>query len=208
MAQAQQAEAHLAAHDIRSLDLSCVARGTQIATRRGEVLVEELQAGDEVVSRDKGLTPVRWIGRLDASNAPVKVPAGAMGRRVPARDCWLSPDARLWMQGAEFEAAFTCREVLVPVKDLIGWRGIKEDQAGSSEFFLVLCDTPSVMVVDGMQIEMRHPGTSLRLFDKVQADEMAELFPELLALDSKSDKWRRRLDKHEAAQVTEVKKRA
>ncbi|MGR3636677.1 MAG: Hint domain-containing protein [Shimia sp.] len=208
MAQAQQAETRINAHDITDLDLSCVARGTKIATRRGEVPVEELQAGDEVVSRDKGLAPVRWIGRLDAANAPVKVPVGAMGRRVPARDCWLSPDARLWMQGAEFEAAFTSREVLVPVKDLIGWRGIHEEHAGPSEYYLVLCDTPSVMIVDGMQVEMRHPGASLPLFEKVQADEMADLFPELLAMDTKSDKWRRRLDKHEASQVTDVKRRA
>jgi hypothetical protein len=208
MAQAQQAETRINAHDITDLDLSCVARGTKIATRRGEVPVEELQAGDEVVSRDKGLAPVRWIGRLDAANAPVKVPAGAMGRRVPVRDCWLSPDARLWMQGAEFEAAFTSREVLVPVKDLIGWRGIQEEHAGPSEFYLVLCDTPSVMIVDGMQVEMRHPGAGLPLFVKTQADEMADLFPELLAMDTKSDKWRRRLDKHEASQVTDVKRRA
>lgn len=208
MAQAQQAETRINAHDISNLDLGCVARGTKIATRRGEVLVEDLQAGDEVVSRDKGLAPVRWIGRLAATDLPIKVPAGAMGRRVPARDCWLSPDARLWMQGAEFEAAFTSREVLVPVKDLVGWRGIQEDPSGPSEYYLVLCDTPSVMIVDGMQVGMRHPDAGLPLFEKMQADEMADLFPELLAMDSKSDKWRRRLDKHEASQVTDVKKRA
>ncbi|WP_412552802.1 Hint domain-containing protein [Shimia sp. MIT1388] len=208
MAQAQQAEAQHSAHDITDLDLSCVARGTKIATRRGEVLVEELQAGDEMVSRDKGLAPVRWVGRVCTSTAAVKVPAGAMGRRVPARDCWLAPSARLWMQGAEFEGAFASREVLVPVKDLVGWRGITEDPQAPSEFFLVLCDTPSVMIVDGMQVEMRHPGALISLFDQMQADEMADLFPELLAMDAKSDKWRRRLDKHEAAQVLDVKKRA
>ncbi|WP_299421569.1 Hint domain-containing protein [uncultured Shimia sp.] len=208
MAQAQQAETRIPAQDITDLELSCVARGTKVATRRGEVAVEELLAGDEVVSRDKGLTPIRWIGRLSAINASIKVPAGAMGRRVPARDCWLAPNARLWMQGAEFEDAFTCREVLVPVKDLAGWRGITEDLGRPSEFFLVLCDTPSVMIVDGMQVEMRHPGALMSLFEQVQADEMADLFPELLAMDAKSDKWRRRLDKHEAGQVLDVKKRA
>lgn len=208
MAQAQQAEAQLSEQDISDLDLSCVARGTKVATRRGEVLVEELQAGDEVVSRDKGLAPVRWVGRVCTSTASVKVPAGAMGRRVPARDCWLAPSARLWMQGAEFEGAFASREVLVPVKDLVGWRGITEDPQAPSEFFLVLCDTPSVMIVDGMQVEMRHPGVLISLFDQMQADEMADLFPELLAMDTKSDKWRRRLDKHEAAQVVDVKRRA
>jgi len=208
MAQVQQAETQQSAQDITDLELSCVVRGSKIATRRGEVPVEELQAGDEVVSRDKGLAPVRWVGRVFTSNIAVKVPAGAMGRLVPARDCWLAPSARLWMQGAEFEGAFASREVLVPVKDLVGWRGITEDPTASSEFFLVLCDTPSVMIVDGMQVEMRHPGVLMSLFDQVQADEMANLFPELLAMETKSDKWRRRLDKHESAQVLNVKRRA
>jgi len=208
MAEAKQAEAPQQAHDITDLDLSCVARGTKIAARRGEVFVEELKAGDEVVSRDKGLAAVRWIGRVTTSTTALKVPAGAMGRHVPARDCWVSPNACLWMQGAEFEGTFASREVLVPAKDLVGWRGIAEDPTASSEFFLLLCDTPSVMIVDGMQVEMRHPGALISLFDQVQADEMADLFPELLALDTKSDKWRRRLDMHEAAQVVDVKKRA
>jgi len=208
MAQDVQTHAPAIALEISNLELGCVARGTKIATRRGEVAIEELRAGDEVVSRDHGLTPVRWIGRLFAQNVPVKVPAGAMGRRVPARDCWLSPDARLWMKGAEFEEAFTAREVLVPVKDLVGWRGISEDTAGSSEFYLFICDTPCVATVDGMHVEMRHPGRNVDLFEQLDADEMAELFPELLAMKQKTDKWRRRLDKHEAAQVVDVKKRA
>lgn len=208
MVQAQQAETPQNTQDITELELSCVARGARIATRRGEVLVEELQAGDEVVCRDKGLAPVRWVGLVRTSTTAVTVPAGAMGRRVPARDCRLAPSARLWMQGAEFEGAFACREVLVPVKDLVGWRGIMATAQAPSEFFLVLCDTPSVMIVDGMPVEMRHPGELISLFEQVQADEMADLFPELLAMDAKSDKWRRRLDKHEAAQVVGVKKRA
>ena len=208
MAQDVQAQAPKVALEISNLELGCVMRGTKIATRRGEVAIEELRAGDEVVSRDHGLTPVRWVGRLFAQNAPVKVPAGAMGRRVPARDCWLSPDARLWMKGAEFEEAFTAREVLVPVKDLVGWRGITEDQSSNSEFYLFICDTPCVVTADGMSIEMRHPGRNVDLFEQVDADEMADLFPELLAMQQKTDKWRRRLDQVEAAQVVNVKKRA
>lgn len=208
MAQGLKEEAPIVALEINNLDLGCVTRGTKLATRRGEVAIEDLRAGDEVVSRDHGLTPVRWVGRLFAQNAPIKVPAGAMGRHVPARDCWLSPDSRLWMKGAEFEQAFTAREVLVPVKDLVGWRGIREDNSRGSEFFLLLCDTPSIVTADGMPVEMRHPGANIDLFEQMQADEMADLFPELLAMKQKTDKWRRRLDQVEAAQVVNVKKQA
>ncbi len=197
-------------HDLGSKDVSLVTCGTMIATRQGEVHIDSLRAGDEVVSRDRGLTKVRWVGKLSAADCPVKVPAGALGRNVPARDCWLAPNSRIWMRGAEFEAAFTAREVMVPVKDLVGWRGIMEDASHSlsTDYFLVLCDTPQILTMDGMQVEMRHPGSEISIFETVDADEMAALFPELLSLCPKRDKWRRRLNKHEAAQVVEVKKRA
>ncbi|MFY0616161.1 Hint domain-containing protein [Shimia sp.] len=198
------------APDLNQADLSLVAQGTRIATRRGEVPVQDLVAGDEIVSRDRGLTAVRWVGMLTAGTPSVKVPAGALGRNVPIRDCALSPNARIWMSAPEFETAFTAREVLVPAKDLIGWRGISEDKTGvpMTRYYLVLCDTPQVLTVNGMHIEMRHVGAAMEMFTTVQADEMSDLFPELLALQGKSDKWRRRLDKREASQVVDVKKRA
>ncbi|WP_422048540.1 Hint domain-containing protein [Shimia sp.] len=196
--------------ELGSKDVSLVTRSTKIATRQGEVAVEALRAGDEVVSRDLGLIRVRWVGMLQAIEHPIRVPAGALGRNVPARDCLLAPNSRIWMRGNEFETAFAEREVMVPVKDLVGWHGITKhvSHAPSTDYFLVLCDTPQILTMDGMQVEMRHAGADMPEFATVDADEMAVFLPELLALNPKSDKWRRRLDKHEAAHVVEVKKRA
>ncbi|MBO9476232.1 Hint domain-containing protein [Shimia sp. R11_0] len=208
------AEATSQGIDIAGTGLSLVRRGAKIATRHGEKAVETLQIGDDLVSRDKGLMPLRWLGRLRADTPSVMVPAGALGRNVPVRNCYLSPEARIWMRGAEFDAVFGAHEVLVPVRDLIGWRGITEDQTGGDvggdlhEYYLVLCDTPQILTVDGLQVDMRHVQDSIHLFETVQADDMARLFPELLALEARSDKWRRRLDRQEAARVVAVRNRA
>lgn len=48
--------------------IPCFMRGTTITTFNGEVMVELLQQGDLVLTRDHGFQPVRWIGkaRLEA----------------------------------------------------------------------------------------------------------------------------------------------
>ncbi|MBO9473710.1 Hint domain-containing protein [Shimia sp. R10_1] len=200
-------------HQIESLaskDISLVTRGTEIATRRGEVKVETLRVGDEIVSRDRGLSPVRWIGKLSAVECPIKVPAGALGRNVPLRDCWLAPNTRIWMRSFAFEAAFTSREVMVPVKDLIGWRGIMEDisHSPSTEYFLALCDVPQIITADGMQVEMRHAGADMPLFEAVDSDEMTAFLPSAPEFSSVTSNRRRRLSRSDARLLVEIQKRA
>ncbi len=193
---------------------SCVVRGTKMVTRQGEVAVENLTTQDHVVTRDHGLLQVRWVGKItvegDAAQtlAPIKVPAGGLSRGVPVRDAYLAPNTRVWMQGAEFEAAFTAREVLVPVDQLAGWRGIRAVPVERVDYYLVLCDAPQVMIADGLQVEMAHPGALLSQFETLHADDMVALFPDLIALKAQTRANRRRLSQDEAAKVIDLRKRA
>ncbi len=45
--------------------IPCFTPGTLIATPRGEVPVEDLKAGDRVITRDNGIQQIRWAGRKD-----------------------------------------------------------------------------------------------------------------------------------------------
>jgi hypothetical protein len=78
----------------------CYLRGTHILTPTGEVMVENLHMGDKVVTRFGGIRPIRWVGRqsFDArflkrniDQLPVRIRAGALGDRLPARDLYVSP---------------------------------------------------------------------------------------------------------------------
>ncbi|MCW8844084.1 MAG: Hint domain-containing protein, partial [Rhodobacteraceae bacterium] len=44
--------------------LQAVLSGSLIATQRGEIAAEALRPGDKVVSRDRGLVPLRWSGQI------------------------------------------------------------------------------------------------------------------------------------------------
>ncbi|MEM9794168.1 MAG: Hint domain-containing protein, partial [Pseudomonadota bacterium] len=48
--------------DFSDVGIPCLTRGTLIDTTRGAVAVEELEAGDMVITRDAGPQPVRWVG--------------------------------------------------------------------------------------------------------------------------------------------------
>jgi len=110
--------------------VACFLRGTLILTDHGEVPVEELAIGDAVMTRSGAVKPVRWIGRRSydgrfiAGNRavlPIRVAAGALGERVPARDLWLSP-----------EHALAIDDALVPAVQLVN--GLTITQAHAVEW--------------------------------------------------------------------------
>jgi hypothetical protein len=90
----------------------CFAAGTRILTARGEVPVQALRSGDEVVVLDgaeRALLPVRWIGRrrIDLSRhpnpavaQPILIRADALADGAPVRDLLVSPDHALLLDGA------------------------------------------------------------------------------------------------------------
>lgn len=100
----------------------CFCPGTQIRTPRGEIRVEDLQIGDEVVTAFSGIQRIRWIGRRSYEGAvltdnhlalPVCIKAGAIADNIPCRDLWVSPDHAIAEAG-----------VLIPAWRLVNGRTI------------------------------------------------------------------------------------
>lgn len=195
--------------------IPCFLAGTMIATKRGEVPVEDLRPGDMVVVRDGGFAPIRWIGsvRRDAraewfeQNAPICIPRGSMGRNMPMRDLYVSPNHRIWMRDASFEMFFAEREVLVPAKHLVGWKGVKQvNYVPDPEYFHLLFDRHQIIMSDGMLTESFHPGeVTLDQFEHEARDELLRLFPELIHLASYGDTARRCLKSYEVPLALRVK---
>ena len=115
---------------ISSSNVACFAAGTRIATRDGEVPVEDLRAGDRVRSAFGGDVPVEWIGRRTLRAAglrnpsaiyPVRIAASAITPGVPARDLLVSPDHALYLDGVLVPAVLLVNGstiVRVPVEEV------------------------------------------------------------------------------------------
>lgn len=111
----------------------CYAAGTHIRTGNGEVPIEDLRAGDLVLTVHGGplLQPLAWVGHMrvnvarhrDRSRiAPILLRAGALGDGAPHRDLRVSPDhaifiggrlvpARLLVNGASIVQEGWCQEI-------------------------------------------------------------------------------------------------
>ena len=77
---------------------TCYVRDTKILTVTGEVKVQDLRAGDMLVTRFGLRRPLKWLGRrsyngrfLGQAQAPVCFHAGSIAENVPHRDLYVSP---------------------------------------------------------------------------------------------------------------------
>ena len=188
----------------------CFTPGTTIATRRGEIPVQQIKVGDLVVTRDNGLQPVRWVGRrnLGRDNLlrtpgfnPVRIKAGAFGEGVPQRDMMVSPNHRMLVASETAEVMFSEREVLVAAKHLVGLDGVDTVTPDKVSYIHMLFDNHEVVFADGTWAESFQPGAhSMAGIQSEQRSEILSLFPELDAADGMSNfvAARRSLRAHEA----------
>lgn len=86
----------------------CYLRGTRVLTPTGEVAIEDIKPGDELVTRFGGIRKVQWIGHMTRCPfhvqnlqevAPIRIRAGALGGNRPARDLYVSPGHSMLVDG-------------------------------------------------------------------------------------------------------------
>ncbi len=129
----------------------CFVAGTHIATPHGEVPVEQLAIGDEVLTLSGATRPVTWIGEghvlatRGQRNAatPVIVRRGALADNVPHRDLHITKGHSLFIDG-----------VLIPVEELINHRSIIwDDRAQQVSIYHIELDAHDVLLADGAPAE-------------------------------------------------------
>ncbi len=88
--------------------IACFAAGTHIATAAGAVPVEHLKLGDLLHTADAGLQKIKWLGTRTYASPfaarnhmvlPIRIQAGAIADRIPARDLWVSPGHAIYIAG-------------------------------------------------------------------------------------------------------------
>ena len=190
--------------------IACFTPGTRIVTDRGEVLVQDLAAGDRVLTRDHGHQPIRWIGRrrlgigsliADPSLQPVRIRKGALGAGLPERDMLVSRQHRMLVTGSRAELMFGVDEVLVRAVHLLGLPGIELAMQKEVTYLHLLFDRHELVLADGAWSESFQPGErSLGGLDCPTRDEVLKIFPELVGegLPRAFEAARMTLKSHEA----------
>ncbi len=162
----------------------CFVAGTQILTPEGEVAVEDLSAGDLVVTVSGKYRPIVWTGarcvavsalERDINLRPLRIEAGAIGN---TRALEVSQQHRILIDSVRAELFFGEPEVLVPAKALLSLDRVHLIQPRQEvHYHHLLLDEHDVIFANGVAAETLFLGEqNLRNVPS----EIETLFPGLL----------------------------
>ncbi|MCQ8280074.1 Hint domain-containing protein [Acetobacteraceae bacterium KSS8] len=136
--------------------ITCFLAGSLIRTPTGQVAVEDLRTGDEIVAFVDGRETVRslrWAGHArstvqpglpnDEGGYPVRIRAGALADGVPFKDMLVTPEHCLLLKGR-----------FVPARMLVNGRSVFYDTSFTSfEYFHIETEPHSIIMADGVLTE-------------------------------------------------------
>ena len=184
---------------VGSLGPACFLRGTRIETPKGLRKIEDLRAGDWVVTKDHGAQALRWVDYTTVSGtgiwAPIRFAPYVLGNR---RALLVSPQHRVLVSGWQSELYYGEVEVLVSAKHLLNGHSIRQVQREQVDYFHLLFDRHEVVYSEGAATESFHPGDTVMQENAVIRAEVISLFPELALPENLWPTARRVLRAHEA----------
>ena len=181
------------------------ATGAVLQTDKGQKAVQDIRAGDRVLTRDHGFRPVVRVGHRRVSRTeqlaepalrPVLISRGALGPALPDRPMQVSPDHGFLVEGPRTKLLFGTREVLVPAAHLLGYPGITTAPLANVDYFYLLCAEHQVIWADGVWTESAQPQDWRHL--GISPAALALLFPQDAPAERGFPAARRTLQRHEA----------
>lgn len=163
--------------------IACFTPGVLVETATGARAVEALVSGDLVMTRDRGLQPVRWVGKrtfraaelqADASLHPILFRKGALGANLPARDMMVSRQHAMLVKGPRAELYFGEDEVLVRAVHMADQPGIVQAMVQEVTYIHLMFDHHEVICADGVWSESFQPAA--RNIGGLEDEARSELF--------------------------------
>jgi hypothetical protein len=169
----------------------CFVAGTRIATPDGDIAVEDLRAGQRVITHDGVVQPIKWIGsrtidrtELDHNDKlfPIVITKDALGHGVPAADLRISRQHRILVTSRIAQRMFKQPSVLVAAHVLAQLSGVYTDtDAPSVTYYHVLLDNHAVLLANGAPAESLYLGAqAAHALTAAQITEIRTILPQFL----------------------------
>ena len=171
----------------------CFAEGTKIRTPFADVPIESLSAGDWVITPQRKIHQIKWIGSFDMTipvglsdvfekRLPVRIEADALGKGKPYDTLYLSQQHRVMLDGLDVSMMTGHDAALAPAVLLTeANNGVNIDRSVRRiRYYHILCSEHVVLVANGLPCESLLPGeVALNGFDEKTWEEILEACPEL-----------------------------
>jgi hypothetical protein len=147
--------------------IPCFTPGTQLASQRGMIAVEDLCPGDQLVTRDNGMQSLLWSGQrrfdwrmlgMNPLLRPVRIAAGALAPGLPLRDMLVSPNHRMLTRTPE-AGRDEGGERLIEARALIGQPGITRSCDSAICYVQLLFGRHELLLGEGVWSESFQPDT-------------------------------------------------
>jgi hypothetical protein len=134
---------------------SCFATGTRITMADGTLRrIEDVQAGDLVLTRDHGAQVLRWAGKVTlrafGAFAPVQFAPGAMGNLGVLT---VAPLQRVFLYQRGDRALGTRAEVLIQARYLADGRTATRREGGFVTYHALAFDEHQIIYAEGVPVE-------------------------------------------------------
>ncbi|WP_420860348.1 Hint domain-containing protein [Algirhabdus cladophorae] len=149
--------------DATAFDIVCFSHGTMLSTPSGPRRIQDLTAGDLVLTARNGAQPIAWIGASTFTAAqhaacchlrPVVISAGALGQGLPQRDLRISRQHRMVISSKIAARMFGTTDVMVPAIKLTQLPGIYlDDTCDGVTYFHILLENHDVIFAEGAPTE-------------------------------------------------------
>lgn len=126
--------------------------GTTVMTLNGETLVQDLRAGDRVITRDSGMSVLREIRSQEVHVASIQIKAGSLGHTRPQDDMIVGPDTLVHIRDWRAKALFGADVATVKAKRLVDGEFVSEIEAKITTVYELIFDKQHIVYADGLEV--------------------------------------------------------
>ena len=129
-----------------------MALGSRILTAKGYAAVEDIEAGDRVISRDTGMVRVAEVRRTQLSLPMIRIKTGAFNDGCPERDLLVGCDQPIFVRDWRAQAMFKRKSIMVSAAKLFDGEFIVSDEDITATVVQILFDRPHILYVGGLEL--------------------------------------------------------
>ncbi len=156
-----------------------ICQHTHIMTIKGEVPVENLRIGDLIVTRDRGMQPLLWIGTA-APSASTKFVVFSKDSINNSRDMTVSPNQLVVLKGSQALLRYGQREVLIAARTFVNGDDIHYTSNSGRPFYQLLLPAHAVIYAEAAAMESYLPSAqNLALLAPRQKQSVFKALPSL-----------------------------
>lgn len=136
----------------KAANVAGLTQGTTIMTLDGERAVEDLKAGDRIITRDSGMAILRDLRTKEAHVASIQIKAGSLGHTRPEDDMMVGPDTLVHIRDWRAKALFGADVATVKAKRLIDGEFVSELDAKTVTVHELVFDRQHIVYADGLEV--------------------------------------------------------